>query len=178
MKNWKFWLILLLIVLLVVYVAIRVSKGKIENQSQVQLPPSDTTLVGQQEPIANKNYELSAPLSKNKIIYKEGMKIEITKEGNGEEIQNGQTAVVDYVGRLENGTEFDASKNHGDGTFAFPLGAGRVIRGWDEGVLGMKVGESRTLTVPSELAYGPNGVPGVIPPNATLIFQVTLLAIQ
>lgn len=178
MKNWKFWVILLFVVLLLLYVVVHFSKKDADNGPQVRLPPSDTTLAGQQEPISSKNYELSTPLSKNKIIYKEGMKIEITKEGSGEEIKNGQTAVVDYLGRLENGTEFDASKNHGDGTFSFPLGAGRVIRGWDEGVLGMKVGESRTLTVPPELAYGPNGVPGVIPPNATLIFQVTLLAIQ
>jgi peptidylprolyl isomerase len=106
------------------------------------------------------------------------MNIEITKEGNGPAIKNGQTAVVSYIGKLENGTIFDQSKNHGDGSFAFLLGAGQVIKGWDQGVLGMQVGESRTLTIPSDLAYGPSGIPGVIPPNATLVFEVTLLAIK
>lgn len=106
------------------------------------------------------------------------MKIEVTKDGAGAEIENGQTAVVSYVGTLENGTMFDASKNHGDGTFSFTLGAGQVIKGWDQGVLGMKVGESRTLTIPPELAYGPNGIPPVIPGNATLVFDVTLLGIK
>lgn len=91
---------------------------------------------------------------------------------------SGQTAVVSYVGTLSNGTVFDASKNHGDGSFSFIVGAGQVIKGWDEGVLGMKVGESRILTIPPELAYGPNGVPPVIPANATLSFEVTLLAIK
>lgn len=106
------------------------------------------------------------------------MNIEVTKDGTGVEIENGQTAVVSYVGKLENGTVFDASKNHGDGTFSFTLGAGQVIKGWDQGVLGMKVGESRTLRIPPELAYGPSGIPPVIPGNATLIFDVTLLGIK
>ncbi len=117
-------------------------------------------------------------LSNNKIIIKNGMKIEIVKEGTGEEIINGKTAVVDYVGKLEDGSVFDASKKHGDSGFSFSLGAGQVIKGWDEGVLGMKVGEVRMLTIPPEMGYGPNGYPPVIPANATLIFEVTLLSIR
>lgn len=114
----------------------------------------------------------------NKIKIIQGMKIETIKEGTGPEIVNGKTAVMSYVGKFENGTVFDASKNHGDGTFSFVLGAGMVIKGWDIGVLGMKVGESRILTIPGDLAYGPTGIPGAIPPNATLIFEVELLDIK
>ncbi len=109
---------------------------------------------------------------------KNGMTIETTTQGSGESIINGQTAVVDYVGSLADGTVFDASKKHGNDGFAFPLGAGRVIAGWDQGVLGMKVGEVRILTIPADLAYGAQGIPGVIPPNATLTFEVTLRAIK
>lgn len=145
------------------------------SQQEAPLPPESTTLVGPQEPLPTDIYNATAPLSKNK---KATMNIDITQEGNGIAIKNGQTAVVTYVGKLENGTIFDASKNHGDGTFAFIVGAGQVIKGWDQGVLGMQVGESRTLTIPSDLAYGPSGIPGVIPPNATLIFDVSLVAIK
>lgn len=141
-------------------------------------PPQEATLVGPQEPVPTDNYDANAPLSKNKVILQNGMKIEITKEGKGSGIENGQTAVMTYVGKFENGSVFDASKNHGDGTFEFVLGKGRVIKGWDQGVLGMKVGESRTLTIPGDLAYGPAGIAGAIPPNATLIFDVTLLGVK
>jgi FKBP-type peptidyl-prolyl cis-trans isomerase len=99
-------------------------------------------------------------------------------QGSGDAITNGKTAVVDYVGSLIDGTVFDASKRHGNGGFSFQLGAGQVIKGWDQGVLGMKVGEVRVLTIPADLAYGAQGIPGVIPPNATLTFEVTLLAIK
>ncbi len=137
-----------------------------ETPSEKQEQKTDTTVA------PNKN------TTNNKIKTIQGMKIEITKEGTGAEITNGKTAVVTYVGKLENGIVFDASKNHGDGSFSFTLGAGMVIKGWDLGVLGMKVGEARTLTIPADLAYGANGIPGAIPPNATLIFDVALLAIK
>lgn len=126
-------------------------------------------------PVSSKPEKLPA----NKIITtKEGMKIETLKEGTGVAIANGQTATVDYVGSLTDGKVFDASKNHGTTGFSFTIGAGQVIKGWDQGVLGMKVGEVRKLTIPSDLAYGPNGIPGVIPGGATLIFEVTLLSIK
>jgi FKBP-type peptidyl-prolyl cis-trans isomerase FkpA len=118
-----------------------------------------------------------APIIKTKKQTKNGMTIETTKEGTGEAITNGKTAVVDYLGKLVDGTVFDASAPRGQ-TFSFPLGAGMVIKGWDQGVLGMKVGETRVLTIPPELAYGAQGAGGVIPPNATLIFEVTLQAIK
>ena len=95
--------------------------------------------------------------------------------GEGEEAMPGNTVTVNYTGRLENGEQFDTSI--GRAPFSFPLGAGRVIKGWDEGVAGMKVGGQRKLTIPPELAYGTRGAGNVIPPNATLIFDVELLKI-
>lgn len=113
----------------------------------------------------------------NKIKTIQGMKIETTKEGTGAEITNGKTAVVHYTGKLTDGKVFDSSVSRGT-PFEFPLGAGMVIKGWELGVLGMKVGEKRILTIPSELGYGERGAGGVIPPNATLIFEVELLGIK
>src|SRR5262245_45579481 len=89
----------------------------------------------------------------------------------------GQTVTVDYTGWLENGKKFDSSVDRGQ-PFSFPLGAGRVIKGWDEGVKGMKVGGKRKLTIPSMLGYGAQGAGGVIPPNSTLIFDIELLSVR
>jgi FKBP-type peptidyl-prolyl cis-trans isomerase FkpA len=89
----------------------------------------------------------------------------------------GQTALVHYTGWLEDGTKFDSSKDR-DEPFEFKLGAGQVIRGWDEGVAGMKIGGKRKLTIPPQLGYGARGAGGVIPPNATLVFEVELLDVK
>lgn len=118
----------------------------------------------------------------NKAVEEENMgtdqlKIEILKEGTGEAAKNNDTVVVHYTGTLEDGTKFDSSVDNGQ-PFVFTLGIGRVIAGWDQGVLGMKVGEKRKLTIAPELAYGESGAGRVIPPNATLIFEVELLEIQ
>ena len=106
-----------------------------------------------------------------------GMSISELSVGEGAEATAGQTVVVHYRGTLEDGTQFDASYDRGT-PFSFPLGAGRVIKGWDEGVQGMKIGGKRKLIIPSDLAYGSRGAGGVIPPNATLIFEVELLDIK
>ena len=108
---------------------------------------------------------------------KNGVQVEILKEGTGIEAKNSNVVAVHYTGILENGAKFDSSVDRGI-PFEFTLGAGQVIRGWDIGVEGMKAGEKRKLTIPPDLAYGSRGAGGVIPPNATLIFEVELLAIK
>jgi FKBP-type peptidyl-prolyl cis-trans isomerase len=96
--------------------------------------------------------------------------------GDGAEAVAGQHVSVHYTGWLTDGRKFDSSKDRND-PFDFPLGAGHVIRGWDEGVQGMKVGGTRKLTIPPALGYGARGAGGVIPPNATLVFEVELLGV-
>jgi FKBP-type peptidyl-prolyl cis-trans isomerase FkpA len=103
-----------------------------------------------------------------------GLKYEDLVAGTGAEAKAGQSVTVHYTGWLTDGKKFDSSKDRKD-PFVFPLGAGRVIKGWDEGVQGMKVGGKRKLTIPPGLGYGPRGAGNVIPPNATLIFEVELL---
>ena len=110
-----------------------------------------------------------------------GLQYEDTLPGTGQEAISGQQVTVHYTGWLFNdgvqGAKFDSSKDRGD-PFVFSLGAGMVIRGWDEGVAGMKVGGARTLIIPAELGYGARGAGGVIPPNATLKFDVELLGVS
>jgi FKBP-type peptidyl-prolyl cis-trans isomerase FkpA len=126
----------------------------------------------------------SAPaLSKSDAKVTQLQKIDV-KPGTGAEAAKGQTVVVHYTGWLydpaaagQKGRKFDSSRD-AQGPFSFSLGAGRVIRGWDEGVAGMKVGGQRTLIIPPDMAYGSRGAGGVIPPDATLIFDVELLEIK
>ncbi len=106
-----------------------------------------------------------------------GLVIEDINEGEGEAARAGQYVTVHYTGWLTDGSKFDSSKDR-DEPFDFPLGARHVIAGWDEGVQGMKVGGVRKLTIPPNLGYGSRGAGGVIPPNATLVFEVELLAID
>jgi len=106
-----------------------------------------------------------------------GLIIEELVVGDGAHAQPGQQVTVHYTGWLTDGAKFDSSKDRND-PFVFPLGGRRVIAGWDEGVQGMKVGGTRKLTIPPQLGYGARGAGGVIPPNATLIFEVELLAID
>lgn len=118
--------------------------------------------------MAENNQEVTTP---------SGLKYVDQVVGTGEVAVAGKTANVHYTGWLENGKKFDSSVDRGQ-PFSFPLGAGRVIKGWDEGVQGMKVGGKRKLTIPSDLGYGSRGAGGVIPPNATLVFDVELLGIR
>jgi len=106
-----------------------------------------------------------------------GLQYEDIKEGTGPSPAQGQTAVVHYVGTLTDGQKFDSSRDRGQ-PFEFPIGMGRVIKGWDEGVATMKVGGIRKLTIPPDLGYGVRGAGGVIPPNATLVFEVELMGIK
>ena len=105
------------------------------------------------------------------------LQCETLREGNGAVATAVQTVTVHYVGTLTDGKKFDSSRDRGQG-FTFRLGAGQVIQGWDKGVAGMKIGELRKLTIPSDMAYGAGGFPPVIPPNATLVFEVELLGLK
>ena len=106
-----------------------------------------------------------------------GLKYEDVEVGNGASPQKGKRVTVHYTGTLTNGTKFDSSRDRGQ-PFEFPIGMSRVIKGWDEGVLSMKVGGKRKLMIPSALGYGARGAGGLIPPNADLNFDVELLGVD
>jgi len=120
-------------------------------------------------------FEQAGPEGKE-VTTSSGLQYIDLKVGLGPTAQAGQTVSVHYTGWLENGKKFDSSVDRGQ-PFSFPLGAGRVIKGWDEGVQGMKVGGKRKLIIPSQLGYGARGAGAAIPPNATLIFEVELLGV-
>lgn len=105
------------------------------------------------------------------------LKVEDLVVGTGDAAVDGKVVSVNYIGTLTDGTKFDSSYDRGT-PFSFTLGAGEVIRGWDQGVAGMKVGGKRKLTIPSSLAYGDSGIPGAIPGGATLVFEVELLKVE
>ncbi len=142
--------------LLIIYVAAVFLPAPPQNQSSGT--PTDTPIITSIKPT------VPADLT-----------IEILTPGTGTEAKNGNTVIVHYTGTLENGNVFDSSKKPGREPFSFVLGAGNVIQGWEKGVLGMKVGEKRKLTIPPNLGYGAQGAPPVIPANATLVFEVELL---
>jgi len=104
------------------------------------------------------------------------VQVTVIKEGKGATVERGNTVSVHYTGTLEDGKQFDTSV--GRGPFEFQVGMGQVIQGWDQSILGMKVGEKRKLVIPPALAYGPRGVEGAIPPNATLVFEVEVLSVK
>ena len=115
--------------------------------------------------------------SKEKQTMSNGLVIEDIKIGDGQEVEKFNIVTVNYTGLLEDGTKFDSSLNPGRTPFRFTVGAGQVIKGWDEGLMGMKVGGKRKLTIPPELGYGSRDN-GPIPANSTLIFEIDLLGIE
>ena len=174
----------------------QVNSPKMVNAAQTDLSLKQSTISTNNQSSKNNNIFELDPTDPNPTLFamansdelnisQQGKSQEITTEsglvildlvvGEGEEAIPGKTVTVNYTGKLENGEQFDTSI--GRAPFSFPLGAGRVIKGWDEGVAGMKVGGQRKLTIPPELAYGTRGAGNVIPPNATLIFDVELLKV-
>ena len=120
---------------------------------------------------------ITVSCSKEKQTMSNGLVIEDIKIGDGQEVEKFNIVTVNYTGLLENGTKFDSSLNPGRTPFRFTVGAGQVIKGWDEGLMGMKVGGKRKLTIPPELGYGSRDN-GPIPANSTLIFEIDLLGIE
>ena len=145
------------------------TQSNVSNNNLFELDPSDPN------PILFAMAEETQSDS-NSTTTESGLIILDLVNGEGDEAKAGQTVTVNYTGILEDGTQFDTSI--GRAPFSFPLGAGRVIKGWDEGVAGMKIGGKRKLTIPPELGYGSRGAGNVIPANATLIFEVELLKVS
>lgn len=141
--------------------------------------PNSQSVGGQQKEVVAENETLvqNNEVKTNMQETVTELKIEDIKVGDGAVATSGKVVSVHYTGTLTDGTKFDSSKDRGT-PFEFSLGAGQVIAGWDKGVVGMKVGGVRKLTIPSDMAYGPNGIPGVIPGGATLIFEVELLGVK
>jgi FKBP-type peptidyl-prolyl cis-trans isomerase FkpA len=156
----------LLIVLLVPMLAALVACGDSGNDN------SDTTGAGNESTV-----DASADCTEgDEVETDSGLKIEDLKCGDGDEAEGNSVVRVHYVGMLENGTEFDSSRD-GD-PVSFALGVGQLIPGFEEGIRGMKVGGLRKLTIPPELGYGEQGIPGTIPPDSTLVFEIELFEVQ
>ncbi len=141
--------------------------------------PSNLTATAQQQTSAPQTAALQTATTTTitPTSSMEGLQMKDIAVGTGTVAENGDTVTVNYIGKLDNGTTFDSSYSRNQ-PFSFTLGVGQVIKGWDLGVLGMRVGGTRELTIPPALGYGAQGAGGVIPPNATLHFTVTLLSVS
>jgi peptidylprolyl isomerase len=176
----------LLIVAVIVFAGIAgiffLSNQKIQNANDINLvptinptetpqPPTPTTAIISQQELAS-----PAAAMGNITTTPDGLQMQDLTIGNGQEVKSGDTVTVNYLGTLTNGTKFDSSYDRNQ-PFTTQIGVGQVIKGWDEGIVGMKVGGKRKLTIPPSLGYGAQDM-GTIPPNSTLIFEVELLGVK
>ncbi len=166
-------------IIIFIIIAVAVIAGGVWYSNQMS---GDQTVVGQADQSGINQTSTAANITTNPItnnpttMNTDQLQIKDITVGTGAVAQNGQKVTVNYVGTLDNGTKFDSSYDRNQ-PFSFLLGAGQVIKGWDQGVLGMKVGGKRELVIPASLGYGAQGAGGVIPPNATLHFTVELLKV-
>ncbi|MEA5526565.1 FKBP-type peptidyl-prolyl cis-trans isomerase [Nodularia spumigena] len=163
------FMLLCVVVLVIAQVGNKVNSAVAANLTETT--PASTSVTQNQTLIA------SNTMSDNVVTTPSGLKYIELEEGTGATPERGQTVVVHYTGTLENGNKFDSSRDR-NSPFEFKIGTGQVIKGWDEGLSTMKVGGRRQLIIPAELGYGSRGAGGVIPPNATLLFDVELLGIK
>ncbi len=138
---------------------------------------ANTSTMGSSSTDTSTKASAMTPPAGNEVTMPSGLKYVDLKVGDGAVAEEGMTATVHYTGWLTNGTKFDSSVDRSQ-PFEFKLGAGQVIRGWDEGVKGMRAGGKRKLTIPPELGYGERGAGASIPPNSTLVFEVELLGVK
>ena len=172
MENKNVIVLVVLIMLLVFGTILLTGNNKNEELHQDEIIFKDN--VKENSTIKESNIEKNNQSNEEKME----LKIEVLQEGDGEAVtKKGDTISVHYTGTLEDGTKFDSSIDRGE-PFAFTIGAGQVIQGWEQGTLDMKVGEKRKLTIPAELGYGSSGAGNLIPPNATIIFDIELISIQ
>lgn len=166
-ESGKFTFVIIAVVAVLIGVGIYFLSTKSSDNQSLATTQGEDIIEASEEVVAGE------PIEPNM----EELKIEDVKVGTGTEAVSGKKITVNYSGTLTDGTKFDSSYDRGE-PFSFNLGAGEVIQGWDKGFAGMRIGGKRKLTIPSELGYGASGAGGVIPPNATLIFEVELLKVE
>lgn len=153
-----------------------VASASYSQTKRVVRPKKSTPAVStRKKPVKYK--KINKMENSNTITTESGLTITITKKGEGEKVLKGQMVSVNYTGLLTNGAMFDSSLTRNE-PFSFPVGAGMVIKGWDEGLQNLRVGDHAILTIPPSIGYGANGAGGVIPPNATLVFIIEVLGVK
>lgn len=164
-------------IFIVLIIAIAVVGWALYNKEQGSRVDGEDTLITTPTPEPTAMGDETQTTDAETMTLEGGLEYQDIKVGDGQEAKPGDTVAVHYTGWLTDGTKFDSSLDRGQ-PFAFTIDAGMVIKGWDMGVQGMKIGGKRKLTIPPDLAYGERGAGGTIPPGATLVFEVELLAIQ